>query len=167
MPEQSRSHATNDKDNSRSPKPSRTTIKSKKAYKIKRPKIPPLHAQQIDKAVSLLAREVTPFIRGVFKEHTYFHNNGTLMYPGAEMQVVYNCFKPHLSKRSLQETAEWIESVLKSELDVKLYQTVIVAYALPRYVQVIITFYDLESYDEIAAKLKKAEGSHGSRRLAQ
>jgi len=78
------------------------------------------------------------------------------MYPGAEMQLVYNCFKPHIPGRSLQETAEWIESVLKSDLDVKLYQTVVAAYALPRYVQVIITFYDLDSYDEVAAKLKKA-----------
>jgi len=78
------------------------------------------------------------------------------MYPGAEMQLVYNCFKPHVPGRSLQETAEWIESVLKSDLDVKLYQAVVAAYALPRYVQVIITFYDLGSYDEVAAKLKKA-----------
>lgn len=94
---------------------------------------------------------INPVCKGIFKKYKHFETNKLLLFPGAEIQLVYQCAYPHIGKLALNKAAEHFrQELLASEELKKNYSDIHIVYVpLRRYVQVIITIVNDDLYTKL------------------
>lgn len=120
----------------------------------KKKKISVEDQQRYSKLATQLSHLINPICAGIFKKYKEFQTNRLLMYPGAELQLVYQCCYPHIGKIPLEEAAQHFKrEVLASEkLKGHYSQLHVVWTVLPNYVQIIITIVNDDLYEKLYKK---------------
>lgn len=131
--------------------------------KTQKPTVAPEYYKSFNKSLTRLRHIVNPICQGFFKELSPIQNTRTLKFPGAELQLIYNCARPHVGKRKLSEVATWFEQALlaseslKKALEGKVqpklkYKIDVKHIEFEEYVQVIITFITFDFYEPVKEK---------------
>lgn len=133
-----------------SAKPQRTSPQ-KNPSAGQKPKVTPEHKLLFNKIATQASHIINPICKGIFKRYKDFETNKLVMFPGAEIQLVYQCSNPHIGKQALGAAAEYFkQEILASEELKKNYSQLHIVYVpLSRYVQVIITIVNDDLYNAL------------------